>query len=85
MIDPASAIAIATTAFSGIKKAISAGKEISQLGKDISAFGKAVSDLDYMGAKAKDPPLWRKLDLSLIPLLLKYGRINREPRRCVRS
>ena len=59
---PASAIAIATTAFSGIKKAISAGKEISQLGKDISAFGKAVSDLDYMGAKAKDPPLWRKLD-----------------------
>ena len=62
MIDPASAIAIATTAFSGIKKARSAGKEISQLGKDISAFGKAVSDLDYMGAKAKDPPLWRKLD-----------------------
>jgi len=62
MIDPASAIAIATTAFTGIKKAVAAGKEISQLGKDISAFGRAVSDLDYMGNKAKDPPLWRKLD-----------------------
>ena len=62
MIDPASAIAIATTAFTGIKKAVAAGKEISQLGKDISSFGKAVSDLDYMGNKAKDPPLWRKLD-----------------------
>ena len=62
MIDPASAIAIATTAFSGIKKAVAAGREISELGKDISSFGKAVSDLDYMGKKAKDPPLWRKLN-----------------------
>jgi len=62
MIDPASAIAIATTAFSGIKKAVAAGKEISELGKDISSFGKAVSDLDYMGNKAKDPPLWKRLD-----------------------
>ena len=62
MIDPATAIALATTAFSGIKKAVSAGKEISELGKDISAFGKAVSDLDYLGKKAKDPPLWKKIN-----------------------
>jgi hypothetical protein len=62
MIDPATAIALATTAFSGIKKAVNAGKEISELGKDISAFGKAVSDLDYMGKKAKDPPLWKKIN-----------------------
>ena len=62
MIDPASAIAIATTAFSGIKKAVAAGKEISELGKDISSFGRAVSDLDYMGNKAKDPPLRKRLD-----------------------
>ena len=60
MIDPASAIALATTAFTGIKKAVAAGKEISQLGKDISQFGKAVSDLDYLGNKAKDPPLWKR-------------------------
>ena len=62
MIDPATAIALASTAFNGIKKAVSAGKEISELGKDISAFGKAVSDLDYMGKKAKDPPLWKKIN-----------------------
>ena len=61
MIDPASAIALATAAFSGIKKAVNAGKEISELGKDLSAFGRAVSDLDYLGAKAKDPPLWKKV------------------------
>ena len=64
MIDPASAIALATTAFTGIKKAVAAGKEISQLGKDISQFGKAVSDLDYLGNKAKDPPLWKKVSPS---------------------
>ena len=62
MIDPATAIALATTAFSGIKKAVNAGKEISELGKDLSSFGKAVSDLDYLGNKAKDPPLWKRLD-----------------------
>lgn len=62
MIDPASAIALATTAFTGIKKAVAAGKEISQLGKDISSFGKAVSDLNYMSDKAKDPPLWKKIN-----------------------
>jgi hypothetical protein len=61
MIDPASAIALATTAYSGIKKAVAAGKEISELGKDLSNFGKAVSDLDYLGGKAKDPPLWKKV------------------------
>ena len=43
-------------------KAVNAGKEISELGKDLSNFGKAVSDLDYLGSKAKDPPLWKRLD-----------------------
>ena len=62
MIEPASAIALASAAFSGIKKAVAAGKEISELGKDLSNFGKAVSDLDYLGNKAKDPPLWKRLD-----------------------
>jgi len=64
MIDPATAIALATTAFSGIKKAVNAGKEISELGKDLSNFGKAVSDLDYLGKKAKDPPLWKRFNPS---------------------
>ena len=61
MVDPASAIAACTLAFNGIKKAVSVGKEISQLGTDLSKFGKAVSDLDYLGNKAKNPPLWRKV------------------------
>ena len=62
MIDPASAIAVATAAFSGIKRAVAVGKEISELHGDLAQFGKAVSDLNYLGNKAKDPPLWKKLD-----------------------
>ena len=66
MIEPASAIALATAAFSGTKRAVSA-EEISELGKDLSSFGKAISDLDYLGNKAKDPPLWKRLVLILTP------------------
>lgn len=62
MIDPATAIGMATVAFNGIKKAVSVGKEISELSGDISKFGKAISDLNYLGDKAKDPPLWKRLD-----------------------
>jgi hypothetical protein len=62
MIDPATAIGMATVAFNGIKKAVAVGKEISELSGDISKFGKAMSDLNYLGDKAKDPPLWKRLD-----------------------
>jgi len=62
MIDPATAIGMATVAFNGIKKAVAVGKEISELSGDLSQFGKAISDLNYLGDKAKDPPLWKKLD-----------------------
>lgn len=62
MIDPATAIGMATVAFNGIKKAVSVGKEISELSGDLSQFGKAISDLNYLGDKAKDPPLWKRFD-----------------------
>ena len=62
MIDPATAIGMATVAFNGIKKAVAVGKEISELSGDLSQFGNAISDLNYLGDKAKDPPLWKKLD-----------------------
>lgn len=62
MIDPATAIGMATVAFQSVKKAVAVGKEISELSGDLSQFGKAISDLNYLGDKAKDPPLWKKLD-----------------------
>ena len=80
MIEPASAIALATAAFSGIKRAVSAGKEISELGKDLSSFGKAISDLDYLGNKAKDPPLWKKVspkfDMSSVEIWAAQQKVK---------
>ena len=52
MIDPASAIALATAAFSGRKKQSTQAKKSANLAKTYLAFGRAVSDLDYLGAKA---------------------------------
>jgi len=61
MIDPISAIGMASAAFSGIKSAINAGKDIQSMGTQLGAWGKALSDLDYAHAKAEKPPWYKAL------------------------
>jgi len=59
MIDPFTAMAAATAAFNGIKKAVSVGKDITSMGRTLSTWSKAVSDLDFLEEKAKKPPLYK--------------------------
>ena len=59
MIDPVSAIALATSAYKGIKKACEVGKEISSFTGAISQFAKASSDIDFLEQKSKKPPLYK--------------------------
>ena len=59
MIDPFTAMAAATTAYKGIKKAVEVGREISGMAGSISQWSKAVSDLDFLEEKAKNPPLYK--------------------------
>ena len=61
MIDPISAVAMATGAFKTIKAAISAGKDIHSMGAQLGQWGKALSDLDYAHAKSENPPMFKKL------------------------
>lgn len=61
MIDPISAIGMATAAFNGIKSAISTGKDIQSMATQLAQWGKAVSDLDYAHAKAEKPPWYKAL------------------------
>ena len=61
MIDPISAIGMASAAFSGIKSAISTGKDIQSMATQLGKWGKAMSDLDYAHAKAENPPMFKKL------------------------
>lgn len=61
MVDPISAIAIASSAFSALKKGVSIGRDIESMGKDLSRWMGAVSDIDRAHHEAKNPPLFKKL------------------------
>lgn len=59
MIDPVTAVGLATTAFNGLKSAIAAGKDIQDMGSQLGQWAKAISDVNYATEKA-DKPKWYK-------------------------
>ena len=59
MLDPITAFTAASAAFSGIKKAISFGKDITSMGSTLSQWSKAVADIDFLEQKAKKPPMYK--------------------------
>jgi hypothetical protein len=61
MIDPVSALAIATSAYNAIKKGIEMGREIEDMGNQLGTWFGAVSDVKSAEEEAKDPPLFRRL------------------------
>lgn len=61
MVDPISAMAIAGSAFSALRKGVSIGRDIESMGKDLSRWMSAVSDVDRAHHEAKNPPIFKKL------------------------
>ena len=61
MIDPVSALAIATSAYKAIKKGIEMGRELEDMGGQLGTWFGAVSDVKNAEEEAKDPPLFKKL------------------------
>lgn len=61
MIDPVSALAIATSAFNLLKKGISAGRELEDMAGQLGTWFSAISDVKNAEEEAKDPPLFKKL------------------------
>lgn len=59
MLDPVSAIALASSAYNAIKKGIEFGRELQDMGGQLSQWASAISDLEYFEKKAEDPP-WYK-------------------------
>jgi len=59
MIDPITAFSAATAAYSGIKKAISVGQDITSMGSTLSQWSKAVADMDFLEQKAQKPPIYK--------------------------
>lgn len=61
MIDPVTALGLATTAFNGIKQAISVGKDIQDMSGQLGQWAKAISDIDYATQQAEKPPWYKAL------------------------
>jgi len=61
MIDPVSAVAMATGAFNTIKAGFAAGREIESMAGDLSRWMGAVSDIKKADEYNKKPPLFKKL------------------------
>jgi len=64
MIDPISAIALATGAFNTIKKGFAMGRDIESMGKDLGRWMGAVSDIKKAEEYNQKPPLFKKLFAS---------------------
>ena len=61
MIDPVSAVAMATGAFNTIKAGFAAGREIESMAGDLSRWMGAVSDIKKAEEYNKKPPIFKKL------------------------
>lgn len=61
MIDPITAIAGATAAYNGLKKAIAVGKDLHDMGSTLNQWAGAMSDLDFAQRQAENPPMFKKL------------------------
>ena len=60
-MDPVTAIAAASTAFSVIKKGFQAGRDVESMYGDIGRWMGAVSDVGHAEKIAKNPPIFKKL------------------------
>ena len=56
MIDPITAVGMATSAFNAIKKGIAVGRDIQDMSGQLSQWGKAFSDSSYAEDRAQNPP-----------------------------
>ena len=60
-MDPVSAMATASAAFTAIKKGFAVGRDIESMASDLGRWMGALSDLDMLEKEAKNPPIFKKL------------------------
>ena len=60
-MDPVTAMATASAAFSTIKKGFAIGRDVESMMSDIGRWMGALSDLDQAEREAKNPPIFKKL------------------------
>jgi hypothetical protein len=60
-MDPVSALAVASSAYSIIKKGFQAGRDVESMYGDIGKWMGAISDVNHAEKMAKNPPIFKKL------------------------
>jgi len=60
-MDPVTAMATASAAFSALKKGFAIGRDIESMVSDLSRWMSAISDIEQAEKEAKNPPIFKKL------------------------
>ncbi len=60
-MDPVSAMATASAAFSALKKGFAVGRDIESMASDLSRWMGALSDIEQAEKEAKNPPIFKKV------------------------
>lgn len=86
MLDPVSAMAIATSAYNMLKKGIEVGRELEDMGAQLGTWFGAIADVKAADEEASDPPLFRKVfakssvEQEAIENLMRRKKIEQQER-----
>lgn len=86
MLDPVSAMAIATSAYNVLKKGIEVGRELEDMGGQLGTWFGAIADVKAADEEAADPPLFRKMfakssvEQEAIENLMRRKKIEQQER-----
>ncbi len=76
MIDPITAVGLATSAFNILKQGINAGKDIQEMSGALAKWGSAFSDFSYAEDKAKNPPFYKMMSDNSANFIIKINNKN---------
>jgi len=86
MLDPVSAMAIATSAYNVLKKGIEVGRELEDMSGQLGTWFLAIADVKAADEEAADPPLFRKMfakssvEQEAIENLMRRKKIEQQER-----
>lgn len=86
MLDPVSAMAIATSAYNMLKKGIEVGRELEDMSGQLGTWFGAIADVKAADEEAADPPLFRKMfakssvEQEAIENLMRRKKIEQQER-----
>ena len=61
MVDPATALALASSAFQAIRKGCQIGRDLEGMGKDLTRWGKAMAEFDFAAKQIEKPPWYKAM------------------------